>query len=130
MRALGDRRKVRRRRRAWDGVLACAAMTFRKPLRVPSKLSYSIVAAFAAACSSSSGTENPTSDASTESGAPIDAAVDASADVSADSPTTDAMADADSCAATLYCGPAEAGASCPGFICDLSQCPPGCEPMV
>jgi hypothetical protein len=54
--------------------------------------------------------------------------------VAQDSATDDAPADAgDECTnPPYYCGSSGTvdGAVCPGPICELSQCPPGCEPFV
>jgi len=53
------------------------------------------------------------------------------ADASADAPNDGGAGEA--CAAPVYfCGPAGPDASCPGNVCNLSQCPldAGCEPFV
>lgn len=52
------------------------------------------------------------------------------ADASADAPSDGGAGEA--CAAPVYfCGPAAPDASCPGNVCNLSQCPldAGCEPF-
>jgi len=101
----------------------------RPTLRLPERLSYTVVGV-ALACSSGG---SPGADAGS------DAALDATAETATNTPATDAAPDvgvdatadaADACVTMLYCGPASADAGpCPGYLCDVADCPPGCEPF-
>lgn len=130
----------------------------RSPMRLPTKLAFTafhVAVAGTLACSAK--TDNTTEPVVTDAASDVamEAAVDAAPDV-ADAATKDAaMRDgapmeastmdaakdaandaasdaADECAANYYCGPAMQDASCPGYVCDLSECSldAGCEPFV
>ena len=93
-------------------------------LKVPARLAYTVIAG-AVACSSSSDNKQP-ADASADNQVADASDMDASAtDAPMEAATTDSCAN-------LYCGPQGGtdAAACPGFICDISQCPTGCEPFV
>jgi hypothetical protein len=127
-------------------------------LRLPEKLAstaFRVAIAGTLACGATSQSRDVTADASVDAAA--DGAADALADVSdatsdaapqpdaAPLDAPDEMADldapesldgptpTDACPMPdLYCGATVADASCPGPVCDLSECPmdAGCEPFV
>ena len=104
-------------------------------VRIPEKFAYTalhLAVAGTVACSSSG--ETAAADASTDS-----ARHDSAADVAQDSVfipdgaiDDSATADGSCTNPPYYCGPSGTidGAVCPGPVCDLSQCPAGCEPFV
>lgn len=117
-------------------------------MRLPTKLAFTafhVAVAGTIACAARTDHGTPPGDASPD--VPMDAAADVTADVADDVATQDvvpmeasaldAATDApseggDECAANYYCGQATPDASCPGPVCDLSECPldAGCEPFV
>jgi len=57
------------------------------------------------------------------------AGADAAVADAAPAPLDLAPATGDACALIVYCAPAVTGASCGGAYCDITECPPGCEPF-
>lgn len=121
-------------------------------MRLPTKLAFTafhVAVAGTIACAAKTDHGTPAGDAAPD--VPMEAAADVTADV-AEAATNDApmqdvvpmeasIVDAatdvpteggDECAANYYCGQATPDASCPGPVCDLSECPldAGCEPFV
>lgn len=100
----------------------------KRPLKVPAKLAYSVLrmaVAGTVACSGSTA-QQPASDAGEDAMADAQPADATTADAPSDAPQGDA------CTAQVYCGPQSGtdAAACPGFVCDTTACPPGCEPFV
>ncbi len=123
-----------------------------EPMRLPTKLAFTafhVAVAGTIACAAKTDHGTPSGDASPD--VPMEAAADVTADVAEaaandvatqdvvpmEASIVDAATDVpseggDECAANYYCGQATPDASCPGPVCDLSECPldAGCEPFV